>query len=115
MIGVSFDGTGYGTDGTIWGGEFLIGDYRVFRRAAHLRPIRMPGGEAAVREPWRMALAYLHDAGLDGDSAAALGPAQGLRAVRQMLDRRVRTPITTSGTTFRRRRSACGSQANCGV
>ena len=96
VIGVTFDGTGYGTDGTIWGGEFLIGDYRAFRRAAHLRPVRMPGGEAAVREPWRMAFAYLHDAGLDASSAATLGPVQRLRAVRQMLDRRVRSPVTTS-------------------
>ena len=96
VIGVSFDGTGFGTDGTIWGGEFLIGDYRAFRRAAHLRPIRMPGGEAAVREPWRMAVAYLHDAGLDGSATVALGPAPGLRVVRQMLERRVHAPITTS-------------------
>jgi hydrogenase maturation protein HypF len=96
VIGVTFDGTGYGTDGTIWGGEFLIGDYRDFRRAAHLRPIRMPGGEAAVREPWRMAAAYLHDAGLDFGSAANLSPAQGLRAIRQLLDRGVHAPITTS-------------------
>ena len=55
MIGVAFDGTGYGTDGAIWGGEFLAGDYRGFRRAAHLRYVAMPGGEQAIREPWRMA------------------------------------------------------------
>ena len=64
VIGVAFDGTGYGTDGAIWGGEFLVGDYRGFRRAAHLRPVVMPGGEQAIREPWRMAAAYLVDAGL---------------------------------------------------
>jgi hydrogenase maturation protein HypF len=64
-IGIIFDGAGYGMDGTIWGGEFLVGDCREFRRAAHLRPIGMPGGEQAVREPWRMALAYLTDAGIE--------------------------------------------------
>ena len=55
VIGVTFDGTGYGTDGAIWGGEFLVGDYRSFRRAAHLRYVGMPGGDQAIREPWRMA------------------------------------------------------------
>ena len=62
VIGVTFDGTGYGTDGAIWGGEFLVGDYRAFRRAAHLRYVGMPGGEQAIREPWRMAAAHLADA-----------------------------------------------------
>ncbi len=71
VIGVTFDGTGYGLDGTIWGGEFLIGDYRSFRRAAYLRPVRMPGGEMAIREPWRIAAAYLHDVGLELRGAGA--------------------------------------------
>jgi hydrogenase maturation protein HypF len=64
VIGVAFDGTGFGTDGTIWGGEFLIADLAGFERAGHLAPVPMPGGAAAIRQPWRMAAAYL-GGGLD--------------------------------------------------
>jgi hydrogenase maturation protein HypF len=96
VIGVTFDGTGYGVDGTVWGGEFLIGDYRAFRRAAHLRPVRMPGGEMAIREPWRMAAAYLHDAGLGLSSVSNLASHHAIQTVRQMLDRGVHAPYTTS-------------------
>jgi hydrogenase maturation protein HypF len=67
VIGVAFDGTGYGTDGTIWGGEFLIADLAGFRRGGHLAPVPMPGGAAAIRQPWRMAAAYL-DAAYPGDA-----------------------------------------------
>ncbi|MFZ5906197.1 MAG: carbamoyltransferase HypF [Nitrospirota bacterium] len=59
VIGVTFDGTGYGTDGGLWGGEFLIADIREFRRACHFRYIPLPGGEAAVKEPWRIAISYI--------------------------------------------------------
>ena len=58
-IGVIFDGLGYGEDGTLWGGEFLLGDMRRYRRMASLRPLPMPGGAQAIKEPWRMALSYL--------------------------------------------------------
>ncbi|MFH8410099.1 carbamoyltransferase HypF [Streptomyces sp. NPDC018019] len=68
VIGVAFDGLGLGTDGTLWGGEFLVADLRGFRRAGHLEPVPLPGGAAAVREPWRMAVAYL-DACAEGDDA----------------------------------------------
>lgn len=70
VIGVAFDGLGYGTDGTLWGGEFLLADLRSARRAAHLEPVPMPGGVSAIRQPWRMAAAYL-DAAFDDDSVPA--------------------------------------------
>jgi hydrogenase maturation protein HypF len=72
VIGVAFDGTGYGLDGTIWGGEFLIADLADFQRGGHLAPVPMPGGAAAIRQPWRMAAAYLDAAYGDavyGDAA----------------------------------------------
>jgi hydrogenase maturation protein HypF len=59
VIGVAFDGTGYGTDGSLWGGEFLLADLAGFERAGHLAGVPMPGGAAAIRQPWRMAAAYL--------------------------------------------------------
>jgi hydrogenase maturation protein HypF len=58
-IGAIFDGAGYGSEGTVWGGELLYGDLRGFRRVGSLGPVRMPGGEQAVRQPWRMACAWL--------------------------------------------------------
>ena len=59
VIGVAFDGTGYGLDGRIWGGEFIIGNLKKMERVGHFKYVAMPGGEAAIKEPWRMALAYL--------------------------------------------------------
>jgi hydrogenase maturation protein HypF len=72
VLGIAFDGLGYGADGTMWGGEFLVADFGGFERVAHLRPVPLPGGAAAVREPWRMALSWtVRAAGVD--AAARLG------------------------------------------
>jgi len=60
-VGAIFDGTGYGTDRTVWGGELLVGDTGDFRRAGHLHPVRMPGGERAIMQPWRMACSWLRE------------------------------------------------------
>ena len=76
VIGVAFDGTGSGSDGTIWGGEFLIADLVSFERAGYLAPVPMPGGAAAIRQPWRMAAAYLA-------AAYPAGPPGGLAVVRR--------------------------------
>jgi hydrogenase maturation protein HypF len=61
-LGVAFDGTGYGEDGNVWGGEFMVADYERFERIAHLKYVPLPGGDRAVMEPWRMKLVYLSEA-----------------------------------------------------
>jgi len=74
-VGAIYDGTGYGPDGTVWGGELLVGDLAGFERAGHIHPVRMPGGDRAVREPWRMACAWLVEAyGPEPPLPAALAP-----------------------------------------
>lgn len=101
VIGVSYDGTGYGSDGTAWGGEILIADRRDFTRAMHLRPLPMPGGEGAIRYPARMALSYLWDA--FGDDAPEIAhrllprlPEAEARVVLRQLQRGLNSPLTSS-------------------
>ena len=73
-VGAIYDGTGYGTDGTVWGGELLRGDLRGFERVGSLFAVRMPGGEAAIRQPWRMACAWTQAAGVEAPAALAARP-----------------------------------------
>src|SRR5581483_9993662 len=96
VIGVIFDGAGLGTDGAIWGGEFLVGDAREAVRAAHLAYVPMPGGGRAIREPWRMALAHLRNAGCEPAPALRQIAASEQRVVEAMLERRVNAPPTSS-------------------
>jgi hydrogenase maturation protein HypF len=96
VIGVTFDGSGLGTDGAIWGGEFLVGDYRQFQRAAHLQYVGLPGGEKAIRQPWRMAAAHLMDAGADCGAFEQRIDADSLRTIRAMLRRGFNSPQTSS-------------------
>jgi hydrogenase maturation protein HypF len=91
VIGVAMDGTGYGLDGAIWGGEFLLASYAGFTRRAHLRYVPLAGGDAAVREPWRSALGY---AGAEAQLAAV--PEQRVRAVRRMIETGFNTVMTSS-------------------
>jgi hydrogenase maturation protein HypF len=69
VIGVAFDGTGYGTDGNLWGGEFLVADVAAFERVGQFKYIPLPGGEAAIREPWKTAVSFIFDAyGIDASA-----------------------------------------------
>ena len=81
VIGVAWDGTGYGPDGTVWGGEILAADLSAFTRLGRLRPVALAGGDAAVREGWRMAVAHLIDAGIDPARVTARGGASVARMI----------------------------------
>ncbi len=127
VIGFSLDGTGYGPDGTVWGGEILIATRRDFKRAGHIETVLMPGGEKAVREPWRMALSHvvnamekgaldagILDAGAQAASDSALAsllvrPSEEVRVVRQALKKRINCPVTSScGRLFDAVSALCG-------
>jgi len=101
VIGIALDGTGYGTDGAVWGGEVLLATYADFQRAAHLDYVPMPGGAAAIAEPWRMAVSYLHKHfgealwDLEIPFVRELDRRQVAVLVR-MLERGVNSPLTSS-------------------
>jgi len=105
VIGISFDGTGYGDDKTIWGGEFLFSSYSEYERIAHLRYTPLPGGDKAIKEPWRIGLSWLRTAGLAWDEN--LPPVkhiirnpshneQLLQVIEHQIDAGVNAPLTSS-------------------
>jgi hydrogenase maturation protein HypF len=99
VIGVAMDGTGYGTDGKIWGCEFLVADFAGVERRAHLRYVPIPGGDAAVRQPWRMARSYCRDAfGAQIPALACFGavPERQLELLDKMIAQQVQTVDTSS-------------------
>jgi len=115
VIGIVFDGTGFGLDGNIWGGEFFIGGIKRLKRVAHLKYIPMPGGEASIREPWRMAFSYIYaiygkerlaspgGLGTSSDIASSVAsPAMTGRKwpridiLGQMIDKKINSPLTSS-------------------
>jgi hydrogenase maturation protein HypF len=101
VIGLAMDGTGYGTDGTIWGGEILLADFHQFERIGHFQKVPLPGGEAAIREPWRMALVYLHQAFGDDLFELPIEFAKRLdlsraKMILTMMERDLNTPKTSS-------------------
>lgn len=99
VIGVAFDGTGYGQDGAIWGGEFLLSTYQGFQRAAHLAYMPLPGGDAAIRKPARTCLAYLWQAGLEWESELSSLKAlcvEERMALKSQLNHAINTPLTSS-------------------
>jgi len=101
VIGVSFDGTGFGLDGEAWGGEFFIGNIKGFKRTAHLKYLPMPGGEASIREPWRMGLSYLYSVFGPGFKTLKIDflKKQDKRRVNlliQAIEKRINSPLTSS-------------------
>ena len=104
VIGIAFDGLGFGDDGTLWGGEFLLADYQSYKRLAHLKPVVMPGGSQAMREPWRNTWAQLSSAfGWDAytEKYASLELSKTLnskpvKTLQQMINKGINSPLTSS-------------------
>jgi len=115
-VAAIYDGSGHGLDGTVWGGELLVGGLRDFRRAGHLRTVRMPGGERAVRQPWRMACSWLVES-LDTDPEIPAPLARAVderhwRAAVQLSRTGLASPLTSSvGRLFDAVAALCGVRA----
>ena len=104
VIGISFDGTGYGTDAAIWGGEILLSDYKGFQRLGHLEYVPLPGGDLAIREPWRMALSWLQNSKIEWSDSLppvryALKKYQKNINILDVLNHQIQTGINTPQTS----------------
>jgi len=101
VIGVAFDGTGFGSDGNIWGGEFLVASLDNYRRAGHLKYIPMPGATKAILEPWRMAVSWLDNIYKDKTKTLGIDFTKRLnrpkfKIIKQMLEKNINSPLTSS-------------------
>jgi hydrogenase maturation protein HypF len=99
VIGVAFDGTGYGADGRIWGGEFIIADCERFTRIAHLEYLPLPGGELAIKKPYRTAIGYLQALGIETDMTLLflkdIDPVE-IDVIKSQLEKNINAPLTSS-------------------
>ena len=107
VIGIAFDGTGYGEDGAIWGGEFFYGSYNDFKRAGHLEYVSMPGGDGAIKHPWRMALSYIKKADrldyiIDKEGKYSFNDikSENINFILKMLDKNINCQQTSSMGRF---------------
>lgn len=102
VIGIALDGTGFGTDGTSWGGEVLIANYKSFERAARFKPVPMPGGDAAAKEPWRMAISYLslvasrQSLAIDKLPLSERIDSKSIQLISEMIEKNINCPMTSS-------------------
>ncbi|NHZ84610.1 MAG: carbamoyltransferase HypF [Planctomycetia bacterium] len=96
VIGIIMDGTGYGTDGTIWGGEILIGDYNNFDRFAHFEQMPLPGGDAAIKSPWRTAVSYLHNTFDSSIPTLPFLENHNIKLITEIVDKNINSPLTSS-------------------
>lgn len=99
VAGIAFDGAGYGDDGAIWGGEFLVSNYSSYARAYHLKYVPLPGGDQAVKEPWRMAVSWLNDLGIDHEEIPQIQKKVGeerIRIVQRQVEIGLNAPLTSS-------------------
>lgn len=96
VIGIIMDGTGYGTDRTIWGGEILVGDFKDFDRFAHFEKMKLPGGDAAIKSPWRTAVSYLHKTYPDGLPDLPFLKDHDIEPIIEIINKNINSPHTSS-------------------